>query len=68
MEIVRANEQQVRPLMNHLVKAFEEYYNAQAEEVEYLDAFMAVHNFHILILLDIEERKKMNHKEKFWLF
>lgn len=64
MEIAYADEKKVRPLMKHLVKAFEEYCSTQAEEVEYLDAFIAVHNFHVLILLDIEQRQNMNHRDK----
>lgn len=66
MEIAVADEQKVRKLMDYLVKAFEDYCNAQVDRVEYLDAFMAVHNFHVLIILDLERRKNMNHQEKLW--
>lgn len=66
MEIAVADEQKVRQLMDYLVKAFEDYCNSQAEEVEYLDAFMAVHNFHVVIILDIERRRNMNHQDKLW--
>lgn len=47
----------VERMTNHLIKAFEEFLSNEPDNsVDYLDAFMAVHNFHVRIVLDIESR------------
>lgn len=67
VELARANEKEVKALMDHLIKAFENYCNQAPEEVKFMDAFMAVHNFHCIILLDIERRSKMPIEQQlFW--
>lgn len=51
--------------VDHLKQAFEKYVNKRAEqgkEVTYSEALMAVHNFHKLIILDIEERHPMQNE------
>jgi DNA-binding SARP family transcriptional activator len=60
-ECLRADREKVVHFVEHLRKAFEDYVNAQAEkgkehEIRFPEALMAVHNFHKLIVLDVEER------------
>jgi len=66
-QFAEANPDEVKHLLDHLVNAFEEYCSTSPEEVEYLDAFMAVHNFHVVILLDIERRLKANPERQLFL-
>jgi hypothetical protein len=61
VEELRADREKVVLFVEHLRRAFEDYVNTAAEngkdhEIGYTDALMAVHNFHKLIVLDIEER------------
>jgi len=66
-EIARADKAVVRALCNHLIHAFEEFYNSSPTPVDYVDGFMAVHNFHVQIVLDLEARIGMDHNDKlFW--
>jgi hypothetical protein len=60
VKIATANPEIVRALMEHLVKAFEEFAEAESlkceQGLEYKDAIMGVHNFHKRIILDLEKR------------
>jgi len=56
-----ADREKIVLLVNKLRRCFEEHINAEAEkgkgeEIGYIDALLAVHNFHKLIVLDVEER------------
>lgn len=52
-----ANEEKVRELTDHLVRAFEGFLLAHPDGyVEHLDALMAAHNFHKAIVIDLEGR------------
>ncbi len=68
MILGRANEDVVRRLVNHLLRALEEFNNEEARGKEtglsYADAFMGAHNFHKLMVLDLEERTE--DLECFW--
>lgn len=58
-EVLRGDREKVVFFVEHLRKAFEDYVNARAEEgneIGYQDALLAVHNFHKLIIMDVEER------------
>ena len=47
-----------RALMEHLVRAFEEFCNnVSGVEVPYIDAFMGFHNAHKVIVLDLAARQ-----------
>ena len=59
-----ANPVVVFDLTDHLRKAFEDFCNTYHEEVPYLDAFMGVHNFHKLIVLDIANRQEFTDTER----
>lgn len=49
-----ANPERVRDLLDYLIAAFETYYNeVSPEPVNYMDAFMAAHNFHKALVLDL---------------
>lgn len=66
-ELTRANEKTVRALLDHLLAAFEEFYNTYPEPVDYVDGFMAAHNFHVVIVLDLEHRIKATPEQQlFW--
>jgi hypothetical protein len=66
-EIARGDEATIRALCNALLRAFEEFYNASPTPVDYVDGFMAAHNFHVQIVLDLERRVGMDHNDKlFW--
>lgn len=56
-----ADPAKVRDLMEHLVRAFEEYCNSRpdGEQVQYLDAFMGFHNAHKAIVLDLVQRSEL---------
>lgn len=61
ISLTAANLDRTRKLMEHLVAAFEQYCNeVSEEEVPYVDAFMAVHNFHKAIVLDLAHRGEMD--------
>lgn len=53
-----ADPERVRPLTEHMLRAFEQYMNEVAPEagVPYIDGLMAAHNFHKQIVLDMIER------------
>jgi hypothetical protein len=59
-ELGRANEATVKALMDHLLRAYEEFINQWPEDVPYIDAFMGVHNFHVVAILDIERRQQLS--------
>lgn len=62
-----ANPDVVKALVDRLVDAFQEFADEQVRDdpsgdgLAYLDAFMAVHNFHRAILLDLERREPSAH-------
>ncbi len=61
------NTTQIFELMDDLRRAFETYVNEQAaekKEVGYIDAFMGVHNFHKLIIMDIADRGALQGEAK----
>ncbi len=58
--LASADVEKTRAFMQWLVARFEEYVNEVAkEEVDYVDAFMAVHNFHKAIVFDLADRCEM---------
>lgn len=59
VESLRAHPGTVFDLQDHLRRAFEDFCNTYHKEVPYKDAFMGVHNFHKLIILDIARRAGM---------
>lgn len=63
-----ANEQVVREITNHLMQAFEQFVNDHPDDyVDYVDALMAAHNFHVVMVLDIEQRVKANPERQLFL-
>lgn len=58
-ELGRANEVTVKALMDHLLRAYEEFINTWPAELPYIDAIMGTHNFHVVAILDIEKRKRL---------
>lgn len=58
-ELGRANEATVKALMDHLLRAYEEFVNTWPADLPYIDAIMGVHNFHVVAILDIERRQRM---------
>jgi hypothetical protein len=56
VEMGRANEAVVRALTEHLRRAYEEFLSRAEVPVEYVDGFMGAHNFHVLVVLDLERR------------
>lgn len=48
-----ANEEMVKRLANHLLDAYGEF--VSANEVPYLDGFMAAHNFHCAVIFHLEQ-------------
>lgn len=66
-QIAEANEAEVKRLFEHLLTTFQDYCNNSSKEVEYLDAFMAAHNFHCWLILDIERRIKADPKRQLFL-
>lgn len=58
MKITSADSHRVFYLTDDLRKAFEKILSEYHEDVPYIDAFMAVHNFHKLVILDIAEKEK----------
>ena len=66
-EILHADEGTVRALCNHLLRAYEEFINQAPTPIEYVDGFMAAHNFHVQVVLDLEHRLIMKPSEQlFW--
>ena len=66
-EIARGDEATIRAICNALLKTFEEFCNASPTPVDYVDGFMAAHNFHVQIVLDLERRIGMDHNTQlFW--
>jgi len=68
-EAARGDREKVVLFVEALRQAFEDYVNAEAEkgeayQVRWSDALMAVHNFHKLIILDIEKRSGMGTQPK----
>jgi predicted glycoside hydrolase/deacetylase ChbG (UPF0249 family) len=45
----------VRQLTSHLVRAYEDFVNSFDGKVDYLDGFMAAHNFHVFIIEHLVE-------------
>jgi len=67
VELNRANEKTVRALLDHLTAAFEEFCRTYPGPVDYIDGFMAAHNFHCVIVLDLERRLKADpERQLFW--
>ena len=68
MDHLTANEQVVREITNHLMRAFQQFINDHPDDyVDYVDAFMAAHNFHVAMVLDLEERTDANNDRKLFL-
>ncbi len=66
-ELARGDEARIRAICNALLDAFGEFCNSSPTPVDYIDGFMGAHNFHVQIVLDLERRLKMGHKEQlFW--
>ncbi len=64
---MEADPVEVKKILDHLLEAFEDYYNNAEEPVDYIDAFMAVHNFHMVVVLDMERRVKMDTRQQLFL-
>lgn len=58
-EFMAADKSVVFDLMDHLRKSFEDFCNTYHKEIPYLDAFMGVHNFHKMIVMDIAARSNL---------
>lgn len=66
-KLMQANPKVVKALMDHLISAFEDFYNEHAEngtEMDFIDGFMAAHNFHCVIVLDLEKRLKLQPRDQ----
>ena len=59
-----ANPALVFDLMDELRIAFEKFINTHGKPVGYMDAFMAAHNFHKLIVTDIAIRAELPPEER----
>lgn len=46
-----ANEPLVRSIMEHLIAAFNEFVDNYDGDIDYVDGFMAAHNFHVFLIL-----------------
>jgi hypothetical protein len=56
-QITRADRDIVERFTSHLIAAYEEFIDSEPEGwVHYADGFMAAHNFHKQIVLDLEDR------------
>lgn len=54
---IEANHEVVIALTKHLTLAFEEFVRRHPDHtIQFVDSFMAAHNFHKTIVLDLEER------------
>ena len=53
-----ANEKTVKALLDHLIAAFNEFANRYPDDIDYVDGFMAAHNFHVYLILDLEKRPR----------
>lgn len=62
MEISQANEDEVRKFFNVLSDAATDYLNAN--NVEPVDAFMAAHNIHVWLLINIEKSLGADYRVK----
>lgn len=60
MQVAAANTPIVKALMEHLVKAFEDFADQQAEKdpegLQFIDGLMGCHNFYKAVILDLEGR------------
>ncbi len=66
-EIARGDEAKIRAICNALLTAFAGFCNSSPTPVDYVDGFMAAHNFHVQIVLDLERRIEMDHNTQlFW--
>lgn len=54
--MIEADLNVVKRLMDHLVKAFEEFEYSNGRGLQYIDALMGCHNFYKAIIFDLEER------------
>lgn len=45
----------VRAICDHLLKAYDEFINNFDGKVDYLDGFMAAHNFHVMVIEHLVE-------------
>jgi hypothetical protein len=57
-DVLRANEETVRAGLEHIRRAYEEFINSYPAQVDYVDGFMIAHNFHVLVILDLEAKLK----------
>lgn len=55
MEVAEANKERVREVLDHLLSSLNSYCE-EHPEVEKIDVFMAVHNFHVVTVLDLERQ------------
>lgn len=53
-KLLSANPVMVKSLVDYLVDAYEQFIK-ETEGVSYVDGFMAVHNFHCLIIQHLEQ-------------
>jgi len=64
-----ADREKIVLLVDKLRRCFEEHINAVAargkeHEMSYIDALLAAHNFHKLIVLDVEERAAIKERAR----
>jgi hypothetical protein len=64
IKIGQADKTRVFDLTEDLRKAFEKILNEYHEDVPFIDAFMAVHNFHKLVVLDLIDRQGLTGNAK----
>jgi hypothetical protein len=62
-----ANEPLVRDIMEHLIAAFNDFVDNYDGDIDYVDGFMAAHNFHVYLILDLENKKELDHEQKLFL-
>jgi hypothetical protein len=66
-EVLTANEETVRAGLEHLQRAYEEFINTYPGPVDYVDGFMIAHNFHVLVILDLEAKLKADPEGQLFL-
>lgn len=64
IESLKADRGVTFDLMDHLRRAFEDFCNTYHKPIPFRDAFMAVHNFHKLIIADIAARCEMTDDDR----
>lgn len=59
VKFVSADPDIVERLTRHLIKAFQDFMDSP-EEVSHVDGMMAAHNFHCMVIFDLEREEEMS--------